>query len=353
MATWLLLSAALAAGAWVAAKEFWHSATPEMKEANMSPKQNLVRAPATEAGPMPEEEAAVTSSMTTAGATALTAPTPIPTPTPLTVPARNPAESSVSVAEVDAHSAQDVLDQSVSEKKEDTTEANDDEYSVIEFIPHMYYSRIDGQDRDDGSRGSLLSGANYGFELKWRQVISPHVHTYQNVRVNREKYLPDSETATAEIKGATQTLTGYGAGIDYHVNDRLLIRGYFGLAQEVFYKGLSSGGGSVEIQPLLIPRFEVGGAYRFWQSRVFYAEAEATGTLYLPASNNSYRANMGYGYQGKLSIGQDIGSWSMHAGTFYGYTQQNTSILKRTRKDNGFELGLSWQLGDTPHRRTP
>lgn len=217
-------------------------------------------------------------------------------------------------------------------------------HSLLELVPFLYYSRIDGEDVNDGSQASLLSKVNYGISARWKQVLSDDFRTFETVGFRFEEYIPDTSASTAVIENSKSGLSNFGIGVEFDYSNRLALQSQLSFSQELYYKGIVSQNGGITLQSIVVPKISMGANYSLWQGKPFHVDFENTLNLILPSQTQSYNTKLGYGVQSDLSITQDFKTFSVRSGLYYRYQKQDSSILHITRQDVGLGVGFVWRF---------
>ena len=216
-------------------------------------------------------------------------------------------------------------------------------FSELSVGSLFYFSRIDGQDKANQSKASIISKLNYGINLTWQQHLTERLSLFQSLGLRKESYTNDSDTH-APLKNADINLAQFGVGANYLVGSQTSVFSSMSLSQEVYYKAISDSTPGVKLEAVAIPRFDVGVSTEIFNLEPFTMNACVKGMYYLPTDQGLYKTKATTGYQAKLEMAQRFKKMHASWGVFYQKQDMDSSILKADKKETGIELSLSWRF---------
>lgn len=216
-------------------------------------------------------------------------------------------------------------------------------FSELSVGPLFYFSRIDGTDKANHSKATIISKLNYGINLTWQQYLTERLSLFQSLGLRKESYTNDSDT-NAPLENADIDLAQFGVGANYKVGSHTSIFSSVSLSQEVFYKAISDSTPGIKLEAAAIPRFDLGVSTEIFNLDPFTLNACFKGMYYLPTDQGHYKTKGTTGYQAKLQMAQRFKKMHASWGLFYQKQDMDSSILKADKKETGIELTLSWRF---------
>ncbi len=216
-------------------------------------------------------------------------------------------------------------------------------FSKLSVGSLFYFSRIDGRDKSNQSKATIVSNLNYGINLTWQQYLTERISLFQTLGLRKESYTNDSDT-NSPLKNADLNLAQFGIGANYMFANHTSLFSSLSLSQEVYYKAISDSTPGVKLEAAAIPRFDVGISTEIFNLDPFKVNACFKGMYYLPTDQGLYKTKATTGHQARLEMTQQFKKMHASWGVFYQKQDMDSSILKADKKETGIELSLSWRF---------
>lgn len=216
-------------------------------------------------------------------------------------------------------------------------------HSDLQFTAESSFSRVDGSGINSNSTARLLSNLNLGGDLHWRQHWSEKLQTRLGIGFSRIDFQGAPNSKTIDQRGKTFGRLGLGA--DYRLADRWQIGAGVGVRQEVFYT--ATGATSLRVDQVAVPRLEASVRYDLVELHPFRLGVGARSAYLFPTGADGYDVKAGSSHRASLHIQEEnMAGGAMPAGEiFYDWKKQNTNLNRKTEKELGLRLGITWKFG--------
>lgn len=223
-------------------------------------------------------------------------------------------------------------------------------HSVINIRSDASYFSVTGVDKTNGSQGRIASDLSPGIELAWAQKWAVDFSTDILVKAQGIRFKPDA--GGRQITNSTLMNSSVGIGASIRPFDRLWLAADLSYAQAIFYRALEptsgtasrSNPGSLEINQVPLIVLRPGFRYTFFRKRPYLAAVTGSYSYFNGSQFQNYKIDPGYGYQGGLSIGQDLHHKTVDCEFLYRERQQNTTLLRFSEREAAVNCGLKWLL---------
>ncbi|MCM2348378.1 MAG: hypothetical protein NDI69_00060 [Bacteriovoracaceae bacterium] len=214
-----------------------------------------------------------------------------------------------------------------------------DAFGILRATTDLFYSAMDVKDRTTGETAEILSRINHAYQFTWEQQWDKKNRTFLFYRTEKHSY----EAIEDKMPTKTYNLQGFGVGYQRKLRDRLDLRFTGRIQERLFIRATSIT--DLKMERAMIPELNLAPIYNLYSKGPFSLYADL-GLGYLMSSKTSnYNIKAGNRYFAGLSITQRIKDFQLLSRTYYSVENQDSSIMTKTTKDFGINLGVTWSFG--------
>ncbi len=215
----------------------------------------------------------------------------------------------------------------------ETATENELKSEIILGVP-LHFVGIEGTDRSDQTRGTLLTNLSPGLLLGWRLNFTPEWQTEIVTRIERDEIQPDINLTNIENReqqiGELELHVRYGStvrlGLDLKTRERLV------------YRAATGPGIMVQTLPMNSAGLSLDGVVLRISSASLQARIGAQTIL-----ANS-QVETGLAFDGRLILRQDFERWALEAEVGYESSAYKTTLVEITGSDLWLAWGIVWKL---------
>ncbi len=233
-------------------------------------------------------------------------------------------------------------------KQEEEKNLKDDTISIMErghrksefgVFPEFFFTKVNLTDPQDNTQATLLSKANIGLDLFWKQYWSKSFRSelfYNFAHVSFEK-LPNRTLSQDK-----ENLSSIGATFLYQWTDILNTELELRYGEELYISAPNTT--SIGLDKVAVPSARVNFELKALSVNPFDLSIQAGARTIFSTKVGNYNSEQGYGYQGGLKLTHKRKKNSFTGIINYEIIDKDTNNLKQSHNNLYFSIGYSWDF---------
>lgn len=216
-------------------------------------------------------------------------------------------------------------------KKEEEPKAEEPEIFIgVAALPFLSYSRIDAVDASDGTKGSVISRADYGANFKIMQLWGNYFTSEIFLQAERKTYISNSGR-TFDQHGGSMLNFGIGMGFKFWNRLELKAKGFYG--DEFYFRAPNTSSLAIDrtktLKLDLALYFDIVTA-KYASTGLGGGGRLIKGSYVDPVGGSSYAAKTGYGYFGTFYMRHKFERVMFEESFTYESMTKDTDLFKQT-----------------------